>query len=60
MHPELDRGQTVRLAVIAGDKDNRRSDTLIRKRPPQFDTGLAVQIDIDDDADRVTEIVVIE
>src|SRR3954449_3023216 len=56
----FNRRQVVHLAVIAGNIDDRRRDAIARKRPSQLDTGLAVQIDIDDDADRLIETVVIE
>src|ERR1700716_3229254 len=56
----FDRSQPFRRAVISGYIDDRRLDALVGKSPTQLDAGLIVQIDIDDDADRLAEIVMIE
>ena len=49
----FDRGGAASLAVVAGNIYHRRRDAAVLKQSAQFDPRFAVQIDIDNHADRL-------
>src|SRR6516164_3496343 len=53
------RGCANRIAVIGGNEDNRQRDPRLAQPVPDLYSRLAVQLDVENDADRLLEIVVI-
>ena len=53
----LDRGCAVRLAVVAGDIDDRQPYPLAYEAMAQFKAGFAIQVDVKDEAKGIVEIV---
>ena len=47
------------MIVVAGDKDNRHMDLLLHKPALQIDSRFAIQIDIQDDTERLLKVAMI-
>jgi hypothetical protein len=57
--PRLHRGRANGIAVVGGNVDHRERDPGLGQPVPDLDSGLAIQLDIENDADCSGEIVVI-
>ena len=60
MQTRLDRGRAVRLAVVAGDIDDRQPHPFIRETPAQLDARFSIQVDVEDEAKGLAKIFVAE
>ena len=60
MQPDSIAADAVRVAVVAGDIDDRQLDPLVREAPTQRDAGFSIQVDVQDDAKSLAEIAMAE